>query len=220
MIEWMQISNPQKSPGLWTKPPKTLGLKIPPPPSQLPLFCLLIGQKNTKFSGTNQKAERRRPFGTGLVRHCPQGLFSLFFTFLCAIFFRPFRLSFAPTICPWVSEDGSECGTRNNLSLYSKPFPHANLWRQNNFWTFDLPIWMWGFFQIFSSFWTVSKWWKILLKLLLQSCSDLVFCLWTCNCEILLRNKYAYTFGRHPIHHQNRVWARSIKGYKFTNLST
>ena len=35
-----------------------------------------------KFSGTNQKAERRRPFGTGLIRHCPQGLFSPFFTFL------------------------------------------------------------------------------------------------------------------------------------------
>ena len=35
----------------------------------------------------NQKAEWRRPFGTGLVRHCPQGLFLLFFTFLRAIFF-------------------------------------------------------------------------------------------------------------------------------------
>ena len=58
-----------------------------------------------KFSGTNQKAERRRPFGTGLVRHCPQGLFSSFFTFLRAIFSRPFRLSHAPTICPWVSKD-------------------------------------------------------------------------------------------------------------------
>ena len=34
-----------------------------------------------KFSGTNQKPKRRRPFGTGLVRHCPQGLFSSFFTF-------------------------------------------------------------------------------------------------------------------------------------------
>ena len=34
------------------------------------------------FSGTSQKAERRRPFRTGLVRHCPQGLFSPFFTFL------------------------------------------------------------------------------------------------------------------------------------------
>ena len=53
----------------------------------------------------NQKAERRRPFGTGLVRHCPQGLFSPFFTFLRAIFFCPFRLSLAPTICPSVSED-------------------------------------------------------------------------------------------------------------------
>ena len=59
-----------------------------------------------KFSGTNQKTERRRPFGTGLVRHCPQGLFSPFFSFLRALFFRPFRLSLAPTICPWVSEDG------------------------------------------------------------------------------------------------------------------
>ena len=57
------------------------------------------------FSETNQKPERRRPFGTGLVRHCPQGLFSPFFTFFRAIFFRPFRLFLVPTICPWVSED-------------------------------------------------------------------------------------------------------------------
>ena len=54
----------------------------------------------------NQKAERRRPFATGLVRHCPHGLFSPFFTFLRAIHFRPFRLSLAPTIYPWVSKDG------------------------------------------------------------------------------------------------------------------
>ena len=54
---------------------------------------------------SNQKPERRRPFGTGLVRHCPQGLFSPFFTFLRAIFFLPFSLSLAPTIRPWVSED-------------------------------------------------------------------------------------------------------------------
>ena len=55
----------------------------------------------------NQKPERRWPFGTGLVRHCPQAHFSPFFTFLRAIFFRPFRLSLAPTIGPWVSEDDS-----------------------------------------------------------------------------------------------------------------
>ena len=73
-----------------------------------PPFWLLIGARKTekhKFSGTNQKRERRRPFGTGLVRHCPKGLFSPFFTFRRAIFFRPFRLSLVPTICPWVSED-------------------------------------------------------------------------------------------------------------------
>ena len=38
-----------------------------------PPFWLLIGARKHKFSGTNQKPERRRPFGTGLVRHCPQG---------------------------------------------------------------------------------------------------------------------------------------------------
>ena len=31
---------------------------------------------------------------------------SPFFTFLRVIFSRPLRLSLAPTICPWVSEDG------------------------------------------------------------------------------------------------------------------
>ena len=66
--------------------------------------------ENLCFSGTNQKPERRRPFGTGLVRHCSQGLFSPFFTFLRAIyiFSRPFRLFLFPTICPWVSEDEIE----------------------------------------------------------------------------------------------------------------
>ena len=63
-----------------------------------------LGRK-TQFSGTNQKSERRRLFGTSLVKHCPQGLFSPFFTFLCAIFSHPFRPSLAPTIRPWVSED-------------------------------------------------------------------------------------------------------------------
>ena len=64
-----------------------------------------LAPEKHKFSGTNQKPERQRPFGTGVIRHCPQGLFSPFFTFLRALFFRPFRLSLAPTICPWVSED-------------------------------------------------------------------------------------------------------------------
>ena len=48
--------------------------------------------------------------------HCPQGLFSPFFSFLRAIFSRPFSLSLAPTICPWVSEDEFYC---------SQPLPRA-----------------------------------------------------------------------------------------------
>ena len=54
-----------------------------------PPFWLLIGARKTQFSGTNQKPERQRPFGTGLVRHCPQGLFSPFFTFLRSIYIFP-----------------------------------------------------------------------------------------------------------------------------------
>ena len=76
-----------------------------PVPNSRRRSAFWLGRKTQKFSGTNQKAERRQPFGTGLVRHCLQGLFSPFFIFLRAIFFRPFRLPLAPTICPWVSED-------------------------------------------------------------------------------------------------------------------
>ena len=54
----------------------------------LKVFILVSG-KNLCFSGTNQKPERRPPFGTGLVRHCPQGLFSPFFTFLRSIYIFP-----------------------------------------------------------------------------------------------------------------------------------
>ena len=69
----------------------------------------------------NQKPERRRPFGTGLVRHCPQGLFSPFFTFLRAIYFSA-RLDFfsSPLSAPgsprmkvarnWESKHWYACG--------------------------------------------------------------------------------------------------------------
>ena len=42
-----------------------------------------------KFYGTNQRPERPRPFGTGPVKRCHQGLFSPFSTFLRVIFFPP-----------------------------------------------------------------------------------------------------------------------------------
>ena len=74
----------------------------------LPARPVPNGRRRSEFwlvPENHQKSERRRPFGTGMVRQCPQGLFSPIFTFLRAIFFRPLRLSLAPTICPWVSED-------------------------------------------------------------------------------------------------------------------
>ena len=41
-----------------------------------------------------------------IITYCLGPGCSPFFTFLRAIFFRPFSLSFAPTIHPWVSKDG------------------------------------------------------------------------------------------------------------------
>ena len=70
-----------------------------------PPFWLLIGARKLVFFWHQLEARTARPFGTGLVRHCPQGLFSPFFSFLRATFFHPFRLSLVPTIFPWVSED-------------------------------------------------------------------------------------------------------------------
>ena len=61
--------------------------------------CWLVPENFCVFL-PNPKPEWRRPFETGLVRHCPQGLFSPFFTFLRAIFFRPFRPSLAPNYLP------------------------------------------------------------------------------------------------------------------------
>ena len=65
-----------------------------------PPFC----RKTQTFSGTNQKPERRRQFGTGLVRHCPQGLFSLSFSFLFFVPYFPACLDFPS---PSLSAPGS-----------------------------------------------------------------------------------------------------------------
>ena len=48
---------------------------------------------------------RKNIYGTKKSKKRREELFSPFFTFLRATFFRPFRLSLVPTICPWVSED-------------------------------------------------------------------------------------------------------------------
>ena len=70
-------------------------------------------QETCVFLAPIRKPERRRPFGTGLVRHCPRGLFSPFFTFFRATSFRPLRLSLVPTICPWIPKD------ENFFNLYT-----------------------------------------------------------------------------------------------------
>ena len=70
----------------------------------------LNGRKNV--ARRKVKNGEKSPWGQCLTRPVPHGrcrsvrsLFSPFFTFLRAIFSRPFRLSLVPTICPWVSED-------------------------------------------------------------------------------------------------------------------
>ena len=68
-------------------------------PDQFQMVAAILAsgwcQKNTSFLAP-------------IRRHCPQGLFWLFVTFLRALFFHPFRLSLAPTICPWVSKDEND----------------------------------------------------------------------------------------------------------------
>ena len=75
-------------------------------PENVSILSSLLVPENVCVFLPNQRPERRRPFGTGLVRHCPKGLLSPFFTFLRAIFSRLFRRFLAATIYPWVSEDG------------------------------------------------------------------------------------------------------------------
>ena len=43
-------------------------------------------KRSPPFSGTNQKSKLRRPFGTGLVRHCPGALLSVLYFSSCHIF--------------------------------------------------------------------------------------------------------------------------------------
>ena len=63
---------------------------------------LWSGRKTQRFSGTNQIQERLRPFGTSLVRQCPQGLF---------------RPDLKSTHSPWVSEDAMSVKSRSVHSL-------------------------------------------------------------------------------------------------------
>ena len=72
-----------------------------------PPFWLLIGARKLVFFWHQLEARTAATVWNGLVRHCPQRLFSPFFSFLRAKFFQPLRLSIVPTFCPWVSKDGT-----------------------------------------------------------------------------------------------------------------
>ena len=93
--------------------------------------ALLLGRKKQRFSGTNQKPGWLRPFGTGPLKACPQGLVFSFLTFLRPNFFsRLFRLFPAPTNCPWVSEDGALLNVAYFLTV-AYIYIHVCLWDTN-----------------------------------------------------------------------------------------
>jgi len=76
-----------------------------PVPNGRRRVCLLIGQKNTKVFWHQSEARTTATVWNWSGKTLSPGLFSPLFSFLRAISSRPFRLSLAPTICPWVSED-------------------------------------------------------------------------------------------------------------------
>ena len=79
-----------------------------------------LGTKKQKFCGTNQKPEQPRPFGTGALRPCPQGLFSSFLTFLRPNFFLA-RLDF---FLPPLTAPGSPRMVIAQLRLISFKMSH------------------------------------------------------------------------------------------------
>ena len=68
------------------------------PPVQIPVFQSLYTHKSPssetqgQIVGARESLNGRKNKARSLL-------------FFCAIFFRLFRLSLAPTVCPWVSED-------------------------------------------------------------------------------------------------------------------
>ena len=71
-------------------------------------------------NGGKGKTKRAEKTGAKKSKERPERLFSTLFTFLRASFFRPFSLSLAPTICPWVSED--DCRFEDGRPLENQAF--------------------------------------------------------------------------------------------------
>ena len=86
--------------------------------SSLCKFYLILGDPWAD-SGDEGKSKQPKRCGTKKSKERTP-----FFTFLRGTFFRPFRLSLVPFICPWVSEDAfsylpsTTKETRGNHNLY------------------------------------------------------------------------------------------------------
>ena len=81
-----------------------------------PSFWLLIGARKLLCFSAQSEGKTATTVWNWSGKTLSPG-FSPFFTFLRAIFSSPFRLSLAPTICPWVSEDGSLVDERKGGDL-------------------------------------------------------------------------------------------------------
>ena len=94
-----------------------------------------VGQK-TCFSSTSQKPERRLPFGTDLVRHCPQGLLLI----LAVLYFSSFHIYFSARLAfssPPLSAPGSprmcevmRCTQIGSILLCGIRNPMKPLWQK------------------------------------------------------------------------------------------
>ena len=82
------------------------------PPGSSSMEKSILGDPGAD-SGGEESLNRRENMAQKKSKERPEELFSLFFTFLRALFFRPFRLSLAPTICAWISEDGRDLHRRD-----------------------------------------------------------------------------------------------------------
>ena len=95
----------EKSKERWEEPLGTMSYQTSSKRS--PPFCLLIGARKLVFFW-HQSEDRTAStvWNWSGKTLSPGALLAVLFFSSCLInFFRPFRLSLAPTICPWVSED-------------------------------------------------------------------------------------------------------------------
>ena len=85
-----------------------------------PPFWLLIGARKTQVSWHQSEARTAATVWNWSGKTLSPGAFLAVLYFSSShIFFRPFKLFLVPTICPWVSEDGTRWNGPNSHSAYS-----------------------------------------------------------------------------------------------------